>query len=472
METDLKSVPQTRNEPNGDGHLRIQREIVGEENPKIKDASKVKNLFPLAAGYFVDQGENQAMSIFSPVLRQLWGLSIGNLSLITFIRSLLQALSSPFWGFMADKYSRKKVLFWGTGFWGIWTIAVGLTQNFSQLLTVRVISGIGLGCLMPATFSIMADSFAPKIRGRMLGYLEAIGVLGIIIFTVGLGQLATPEMWRWGFIILGVASIISGIIILIFVDEPIRGQSEPEMKGQLTFEQAERFKVGFSDLLKVLRIPTIRVAILQGLAGSMPWVIMGGFLILWLVEERGLETQQAPLVFGIMLIGTAISNVLGGYIGDWAEQKSPKYGRAFIGQISVIFGIPLTIILLTATENWNLWELTAFCFFTALLISWPGKGSKEPMMAAVVPPELRSTAFAMTVFVENGFAAIVALIFGMIADRIDLQTAMLWTIPVPWILCAVFFTGFYFTYPKDREKQRLILEERARELGIEKSLEF
>ena len=200
------------------------------EKPE-KEINKTKNLFALALGYFVDQGEAQSMSIFSPVLRQIWGLSIGNLSWITFVRSLLQSLSSPFWGYLADKYSRKKVLFWGTGFWGIWTIIVGLTQNFNQLILVRVISGIGLGCLMPATFSIMADTFAPKVRGRMLGYLEGIGVLGIIIFTLGLGSLATPDHWRYGFIILGIASILSGIIILLFVDEPIRGQAEPEMKG-------------------------------------------------------------------------------------------------------------------------------------------------------------------------------------------------------------------------------------------------
>jgi MFS family permease len=435
------------------------------QSPK-KQPNQIRNLFALASGYFVDQGEAQAMSIFSPVLRQIWSLSVGNLSWITFVRSLLQALSSPFWGYLADKYSRKKVLFWGTGFWGIWTIVVGLTQNFNQLLLVRVISGIGLGCLMPATFSIMADTFAPKIRGRMLGYLEGVGVLGIIIFTLGLGRLATPELWRWGFIILGIASILSGIIILIFVHEPVRGSSEPEMKNKLTYEQAERYKVQFDDLRKVLKIPTIRIAILQGLAGSMPWVILGAFLILWLVEERGLSTQQAPLVFGIMLIGTAISNVLGGYLGDWANQKNPKYGRTIIGQLSVIFGIPLTIILIKGTDNWNIVQLTAFCFFIGLLISWPGKGAKEPMMAAVVPPELRATAFAMTTFVENGFAAIVALIFGLIADKIDLQTAIFWTVPIPWIFCAIMFSGFYFTYPKDHEKQRLLLEERARELGI------
>ncbi len=217
------------------------------------------------------------------------------------MRSLLQSLSSPFWGYLSDRYSRKKVLFWGTGFWGLWTIAVGLTQNFSQLLVVRVISGIGLGCLMPATFSIMADTFAPKIRGRMLGLLESVGVLGIIIFTLGLGRLATPETWRYGFVILGIASILSGFVILLFVDEPLRGESEPEMNGHLTLEDSQKYTAQISDIKNVLSIPTIRVAILQGLAGSMPWVIMGAFLILWLVEQRGLSTQVAPMVFGAMI---------------------------------------------------------------------------------------------------------------------------------------------------------------------------
>ena len=442
---------------------------VGETNivePPEKKASKWKTLLALSLGYFVDQGEGQAMSIFSPVLRQLWGLSYGNLSLITFIRSLLQSVSSPFWGYLADRYSRKKVLFWGTGFWGIWTIFVGLTQNFGQLLVVRVISGIGLGCLMPATFSIMADTFAPKIRGRMLGLLEAFGVLGIIIFTLGLGTLATPETWRYGFVILGVASILSGIVILFFVDEPLRGESEPEMKGKLTLEDSQKYTAQISDMKKVLSIPTIRVAILQGLAGSMPWVIMGAFLILWLVEERGLSTQVAPLVFGAMILGTAISNVLGGFLGDWADKKSPHYGRTIIGQISVVIGVPFTLFLFLKTENWNIVPLTILCFITALFISWPGKGSKEPMMSAVVPPELRSTAFAMTTFIESGFAAVVALVFGLIADKIDLHTAMLWTIPFPWIICAILFSGFYLTYPKDLEKNQKLMESRAKEFGI------
>jgi len=443
-------------------------ELVGIEKNQVSvpKRRKFRTLFALSLGYFVDQGEGQAMSIFSPVLKSLWSLTNMNLAWITFIRSLLQSLSSPFWGYLSDRYSRKKVLLIGTGIWGIWTIMVGLTQTYEQLLLIRVISGLGLGCLMPATFSIMADTFPPRVRGRMLGILEAIGVTGIIIFTISLGFLATPELWRNGFIILGIASILSGILIWFLVDEPVRGESEPEMKGKLTQADADKYKAKFTDIGKVLRIPTIWVAIGQGLAGSMPWVVMGAFLILWLVEERGVSTTQAPLIFGGVVIGTAISNVLGGIIGDYADKVSPKFGRAFIGQFSVFSGIPFTYLLFTKTQNWSLVQLAILCFITALLISWPGKGSKEPMMQAVVPPELRSTAFAMTTFIESGFAAIAALIFGILADRIDIQTAMVWTIPFPWLICGILFSGFYFTYPKDSKKLREMMQERAEELGI------
>jgi len=88
------------------------------------------------------------------------------------------------------------------------------------------------------------------------------------------------------------------------------------------------------------------------------------------------------------------------------------------------------------------------------------------MMQGVVPPELRSTAFSVTTFIESGFAAIIALIFGYLADSIDLQTALLWTIPFPWIICGILFSGFYFTYPKDSKKLREQMAARAKELGI------
>ena len=426
-----------------------------------KKRDKRRTLFALSFGYFIDQGEGQAMSVLFPTLQALWGLSYSNLGVISTIRNLLQSLSSPFWGYISDKISRKKVIIFGTGLWGLWTAAVGLTQNFGQLLTIRAISGIGLGCLMPATFSIMSDTFPPKDRGKSLGIMEATGVLGIVVATIGLGFLASPELWRWGYFLLGGFSVISGLVVWLFVKEPVRGAAEPELEGKITKEDSQQFSIKFSDLTKVLKIPTIWVAIGQGLAGSMPWVVMGSFLITWLVNIKNIPESQSTLLFAGIVVGTALSNVIGGFLGDWAEAKNPKFGRTIVGQISIISGIPLTYILFTQTDGWPLWAMGVLCFFTALLISWPGKGSKEPMMQGVTPPELRATAFSMTTFIESGFAALAGVIAGSLADRIGLSKAMLWTIPFPWIICAALFSLFYITYPKDSAKLRQLMAERA-----------
>ena len=60
-----------------------------------------------------------------------------DLGLVGTIRSLLQAVSAPFWGFAADRFSRKRVIIVGTGLWGLWTLFCGLTQNFGQLLVIH-----------------------------------------------------------------------------------------------------------------------------------------------------------------------------------------------------------------------------------------------------------------------------------------------------------------------------------------------
>ncbi len=431
--------------------------------------SNVWTLVALAFGYFIDQGEGQAMSVLFPTIKGLWGLDYTALGAIGTVRNILQSISAPFWGFAADRFSRKRVIIFGTGIWGIWTLACGFAQNFGQLLAIRAISGIGLGCLMPATFSLMSDMFPPHRRGRALGTLESVGVTGIIVGTLGLGMLATPALWRWGFFLLGGFSVVSGLFVAVFVKEPVRGSAEPELAGKITEAAAAHYRAQLSDVWRVLRIPTIWVAIAQGLAGSMPWVVMGLYLITWLVDVRGMTEAitfdhpvgSATLAFAAIVVGTAISNIIGGILGDWAEGKNPKYGRTIIGQISIVSGIPLTYVLFTQTATWGFWRLFALCFLTALLISWPGKGAKEPMMQGVVTPELRATAFAMTTFIESGFAALAAYVAGSLADALGLTRALLWTIPFPWIICAVLYSGFYFTYPRDSSRLRAEMAQRA-----------
>jgi MFS family permease len=342
---------------------------------------------------------------------------------------------------------------------------------------IRTISGLGLGCLMPATFSLLGDHYPQSQRGRALGVIGAVGAIGIVIGVLALGFVATRELWRWGFIGLGIASIISGLIIWWLVEEPLRGSAEPELAGLVTRETEKRYMINWKDVFSTLRIPTVWAAILQGVTGSMPWVVMGIYLINWMVKDLGFSNTitfsdtrgSAPLVFALIVVGTAISNYAGGVIGDYAEKKSPKYGRTIIGQFSVFVGVPLTYILFTQGKNMSFMGILALAFGTALLISWPGRGAKEPMMQAIVPPEMRSSAYSVVALIEGGLSAFSGLIAGALADKIGLTNALLWTVPFPWILCGIGFTLFYFTYPRDAARVRARMAERRDELLAEQA---
>jgi MFS family permease len=446
-----------------------------------KQKPRIATLAALGFGYFIDNGEEQSMGVLYPAIKALWGLSNFELGLLGTMRAATAAIAAPFWGYAADRWTRKNVLFFGTGVWGIWTLLCGLAPGFGSLLVIRTISGIGLGCLMPATFSLISDTFPPHRRGRAMGILGGIGALGVIGGVLSMGALASDdpglfglEKWRWGFFVLGAMSVLSGLLILILVREPVRGAAEPELAGKITSQAAEHYQIKLSDLGKVIRIPTIWVATLQGMAGWMPWVVLGQFFPTWLVEAKGMSADidlnnpngSAPIVMALILIGTVASNVMGGFIGDWADRLQPKYGRTAIGQFSVFSGVPLSWIMLTQTQGWPLWAFLVLCSFLALLIGWPGRGAKQPMMQGTVPPELRSSASAANDLIERGFAATIGIVAGGLAgDSVTAFTrAMVWTVPVPWILCLVFFSGFYWSYPRDSRRLRAQMMERSAEI--------
>jgi len=428
-----------------------------------KKLRRLPTLIALGFGNFIDQGEAQAMgALQSSILRFFPLVSSAQFGLMETLRALLQTVSSPFWGYAADRFSRKKIMILGTGFWGIWTMAVGLSPSFEVLFVLRALSGLGLGCLMPATFSLLADHFSQQKRGTALGFIGLLGLVGTIAGVLALGLATEGENWRWGFVGLGFFSVLSGILIWLLADEPPRGAAEPELENLVSHETEKQHRITVKGLLEPLRVPTIWVAIVQGISGSIPWVVMGIYFIRWLIEDLGYgegtmlnhPRGSAHIIFATILIGSAISNLLGGIIGDAAEKINPKYGRTIIGQFSILCGVPLTYILFTQGQHLRFGEMFALAFFTALMIAWAGHGAKEPMMQAVVLPQYRSSAFAIVQVIEGGLSAFGGWIAGSLVDSIGIRQAMLWTVPFPWLICGLCFSLFYFTYPRDAAAAR------------------
>jgi MFS family permease len=426
--------------------------VQGKKDARLK--GRWRTLSALGAGFFVDQGEGQAMSVLFPAIRDALNFGYGGLGQIAGWRNLIQSVSAPFWGYIADRYSRKWIIVFGTGLWGLWTFACGLVQTYEQLFWIRVIAGIGLGCLLPPTFSIVSDLFGPKERGRAMGTLGSIGFVGIIISVIALGWMVDkPGLgWRWGFFTLGIASVLSGVIIAILVREPPRGAAEPELEGNITEAEAMLYRIKFSDVKEILKIPTMWVTFVQGIFGVAPWVVMGAYLVTWLVDERDIPQGRAPMVFAVIIVGQAVAQILGGWIADWMHGRDPNRGRIIVSQFSIFNGVWMTAVLFSIKMSFL--PLMVIALLMGMMIGWAGKGGRDPILQAVLRPELRSTAWALIAAVEGGLSALAAFLAGALAENYGLNLAMLLCVPLSWSLLFLCWFAYYYTYPRDAERLR------------------
>jgi len=371
---------------------------------KASRGRMARMLTALGFGFFIDSAEDVALPMLWPAVRTALGLSYAQLSYIDSIRVIFQTFSGPFWGMLADRYNRKWILVIGTGMWGLWTSVCGLATNYWQLLAVRVIACIGLGCLYPAAFSLLADSFGPKQRGRAMGTISAIGMFGIVAGALAFGEVIgiSANGWRIGFIGLGLASALSGLVIAVLVKEPVRGAAEPELESVITAESAARFRFKVADIMELLKIKTVLVNFLQGIFMLTTINALATFYVTWLVDDRGFSEAEAPLFFGGVVVSLAVGNLVGGMVGDWAYRHWPRYGRAAVSQVSIAIALPAMWYLFSRATTAP--TIVICSVIAGFFLDWTRRGAMQPMVQSAVRPELRSTAMALTEFVNGAFA--------------------------------------------------------------------
>ena len=422
--------------------------------------ARARILTALGFGFFIDSAEDVALPMLFPAVRNSLGLNYAALSMINSIRIIFQTFSGPFWGMAADRYNRKWILVIGTGMWGIWTLVCGLITSYWQLLAVRVIACLGLGCLYPAAFSMLADVFGPRQRGKAMGTISAIGMFGIVAGAFAFGELLTiPDVgWRWAFILLGLASILSGLVIAVLVRDPVRGGAEPELEEVITEETAAQFRFQIADVRQVLRSKTVWVNFIQGIFVMTPINALSAFFVTWLVDDRGFSEADAPMIFGGIVIALAVGSLVGGLVADWADERWARYGRIAVSQVSIAVALPAMWYLLT--RAFTLGPILAFALIAGFFLDWTRRGVKQPLVQNVVQPELRSTAMALTEFFQGAVASVIIILFGNFADRFGLNRTLLILVCGFWVVALVVTVAYYFVYPPEARRLRAAMEER------------
>ena len=92
-----------------------------------------------------------------------FSLSDAQFGLLTSIFLWSYGILSPLGGFLADKYSRKKMIIFSAMIWSAFTLWTGFASSFGELLVARAFMGISEACYIPAALAASMFEYVSSI---------------------------------------------------------------------------------------------------------------------------------------------------------------------------------------------------------------------------------------------------------------------------------------------------------------------
>ncbi|RYR71705.1 hypothetical protein Ahy_A02g005931 [Arachis hypogaea] len=160
----------------------------------------------------------------------------------------------------------------------------------------RALNGIGVAIFFPATKSLVADCTNDSNRGMAFGWLSLTGNIG---------------------------SILGGPLAVILASTSFTG-----IPPCCPYQCHSRMKDMLKEVKSVMRIPSFRVIVAQGVSGSIPWSALFSFATLWL-ELIGFSHKTTALLWTMFIIAISVAALFG--------------GKIIMAQISVGSAAPLAV---------------------------------------------------------------------------------------------------------------------------------
>ena len=370
---------------------------------------------------------------------------------------VVASLLYPVWGYLYDRYARARLLALASFIWGATTWLNALAPTYPAFMATRSSTGID-DSSYPGLYSLLADYFGPRTRGRIYGAMQMSGPLGFMLGTVLATTLGGALGWRRVFFITGGSGMLVAALIFFTVRERARGSAEPEMEE---LDEIGVYRIDWQAVRELLRIRSLLLLMAQGFFGVFAWNVLIFWFFRYLEMERGYTSGQAMTTMLVAIAALSAGYLLGGNLGD-ALFKRTRRGRAIVGGLGALAAAVFLLLTMSVpAENTALF--TVLLAFTGVTMS-----ITAPNAMASVPditlPEARSTAQAVRKLVEDGGAALAPYLAGVIAMRASLHTAIIVICVSTWLACAVLFGAVAYVVPDDVEARGRTMEARARKV--------
>jgi len=298
-------------------------------------------------------------SMRDPIVSE-FSLTDAQFGLLTSVFLWSYGLLSPFGGFFADKYSRKKVIVFSVLVWSAVTLWTGYATSFEEMLVTRILMGISEACYIPAALALITDYHKGRTRSLATGLHMSGLYAGLAVGGVG-GYIAELWGWRYGFHVFGLFGVVYSFVLLYVLkdynSQEVKAEDEKVISSIQTVNLAGTFKALFKEISFFILLFYFSIL------GMVNWLVYG-WLPTFFKDQFHLNLGEAGIsATSYIQVGSFIGVIIGGILADRWTRKNEK-GRLYIVIIGFCLGAPF-LFLMASTNVFSIAILAMLIFGVA-----------------------------------------------------------------------------------------------------------
>lgn len=350
-------------------------------------------LFILTGLNLLNYLDRYVLSAVLPSLQPDLGINDGEAGRLVTAFMIGYFITSPFFGYLGDRGSRKWLIALGILVWSVGTVLTGMATGFAMLLGFRILVGVGEASYATISPSWISDTFGPAKRNNALTIFYVAIPVGAALGNIVGGLIDKQCGWRAAFVVAGAPGLLLALLLLPF-QEPVRGQAEGR-------EQAAEFnkKPTAGDIVRLFRIPEYVLVVTGYTAYTFAVAAFGLWGPSFLVRVHQVPKITAAAFFGTVLF---VAGLVGTLVGGFAAtlwQRRNRAGYALTLGLSVLLAVPVGFAAFLLLDR----LLSMACLALAMFLLFLSTGPVNTLILETVPVHLRASAMAVSIFMIHLF---------------------------------------------------------------------
>jgi len=331
------------------------------------------------------------------------------------------AIGAIFLAPFADKFGRKKLILASAFIMGFSVLLTAYSENISQLILMRLVSGLGIGCMLATTATLTSEN----VLNNSKDFWVSLVISGYPVGAVASGYVAAAIIpsygWESMFVLAGLTTLLTIPLIFFFLSESPQFYLKKQPKDALAKANKILIKMNFKPLdslpkigLKANNKPLVsrlfsekyKISTLQLWAALFFAFGCLYFLISWipkLATDAGLSIELAIYAGTIFNVGAFFGIVLQGYFSSKIGLKK-----------TISFFLLLTFLLMASFKLFVGTDILLLVYFLLGFSLQGGFVGLYAVAARLYPTEFKTTGVGWAIGMGRVGGILAPLIGGLL----------------------------------------------------------